>query len=190
MKKSQTRLLLTITVVFAAFTLGLFLGRNMNHGGIQLSVASAVTPTRAPQSTQLWLAAESAAPQASEAGIPEPGQTTAAAFAGTGTSQSTRPPEETTEVPASTIQLPGETTPPVTEAATAGAANPEDSGLININTATRAQLESLPGIGEVLAQRIIDYRDANGPFTSVTQLTRVSGIGEKRLAAIIDLITV
>ena len=66
----------------------------------------------------------------------------------------------------------------------------ENSGLININTATAAQLDTLPGIGPVLAQRIIDYRQANGPFTSLSQLLLVEGIGEKRLANILPLITI
>ena len=61
---------------------------------------------------------------------------------------------------------------------------------ININTATSAQLENLPGIGPVIAQRIVDYRNAYGPFTSPGQLINVSGIGEKRLAAILDYITI
>ena len=61
---------------------------------------------------------------------------------------------------------------------------------ININTATSAQLENLPGIGPVIAQRIVDYRNANGPFASTGQLINVSGIGEKRLAAIWDYITI
>lgn len=61
---------------------------------------------------------------------------------------------------------------------------------ININTATAQQLEQLPGVGPSLAQRIIDYRDANGPFTSVGELINISGIGAGRLEDILDLITI
>ena len=61
---------------------------------------------------------------------------------------------------------------------------------ININTATAQQLEALPGIGPTYAQRIVDYRNAYGPFTFPGQLINVSGIGEKRLAAIWDYITI
>lgn len=63
-------------------------------------------------------------------------------------------------------------------------------GLVNINTASASELETLPGVGEVIAQRIIDYRDANGPFTSVDQLLDVSGIGDATLADMRGQVTV
>ena len=61
---------------------------------------------------------------------------------------------------------------------------------VNINTAGADELESLPGIGPVLAQRIVDYREQHGDFTTVDGLRNVSGIGEKRLEAIREYITV
>ena len=64
------------------------------------------------------------------------------------------------------------------------------SSLININTADEKQLDALPGIGPTLAARIVEYRQANGPFKSIEEVKNVSGIGEKRFADIKDLITV
>ena len=61
---------------------------------------------------------------------------------------------------------------------------------IDINTATKEQLESLPGIGPTLAQRILDYIRDNGPFESLSQLTLVSGIGVQKLNDIMDYATV
>lgn len=63
-------------------------------------------------------------------------------------------------------------------------------GRLNINTATSAQLEELPGVGAVLAERIVAYRDAHGPFTSVDQLTDVEGIGPSLLEKLRPLVTV
>jgi competence protein ComEA len=63
-------------------------------------------------------------------------------------------------------------------------------GKVNLNTATLDQLESLPGIGEVLGQRILDYRQAHGPFHSVDDLLNVSGIGPSHLADLKDQATV
>jgi competence protein ComEA len=62
--------------------------------------------------------------------------------------------------------------------------------LVNINTATAAELETLPGIGPVSAQRIIDYRSEQGQFSSIDQLVEVKGIGEKSLEKISSLVSV
>ena len=64
------------------------------------------------------------------------------------------------------------------------------TGLVNINTASAAELQTLSGIGPSMAQSIIDERTKNGAFASVDDLMRVSGIGEKKLAKIKDCICV
>ncbi|MCI2056913.1 MAG: helix-hairpin-helix domain-containing protein [Oscillibacter sp.] len=63
------------------------------------------------------------------------------------------------------------------------------TGKINLNSATAEELDELPGIGEKLAQRIIDYREKNGDFRSIEEIENVSGIGEKKFDEMKDLIT-
>ena len=65
----------------------------------------------------------------------------------------------------------------------------EETGKVNINTASKETLESLPGVGEVLGDRIIEYRK-NSKFTSIEDIMKVSGIGSKKYEDIKDLITV
>lgn len=74
--------------------------------------------------------------------------------------------------------------------AASGPGGPAATPKVNVNTAGATELETLPGIGEVLAQRIIDHREEHGPFASVDELIEVSGIGEVTLEELRDLVTV
>ena len=69
------------------------------------------------------------------------------------------------------------------------AGKPAPSGKVNINTATAQQLTVLPGVGEKLAARIVDYRQKAGGFKNVSELMNVQGIGEKNLAKIQAFLT-
>lgn len=127
MKKQGIPILVILTIAFAAFTLGFFLGRNRSPEPVTLSI---------PVSMQTV---------PSETTVPEP--------------------EET--IPEPTIRFP-----------------------IDINQAGIEEFSALPGIGEVLAQRILDYREENGKFTSVEEILNVKGIGKTRFEEVIDFITI
>lgn len=78
--------------------------------------------------------------------------------------------------------------PPVSaDSSESGEKEPE---LIDINTATLEQLQALPKVGPVLAQRILAYRQENGPFRDIRDIAKVEGIGETILDAIVAYITV
>lgn len=92
-------------------------------------------------------------------------------------------------VPAQTESVPAASSP--TEKPTAAATQPPtEPGPLDLNRATAQELTTLPGIGEVLAQRIVDYREAHGSFQSVEELIAVEGIGEGKLEKLRELVTV
>ena len=127
MRKPNLPILLVITLLFGAFTLGFFLGKNQNRNAITVSV-----PTKF---------------------LTEP------------TVQKVKNAEPTEQT--STVSFP-----------------------ISINQAGKEEFMALPGIGEILAERILDFREEYGNFSSVEELLNVEGIGKKRLEEILDLITV
>ena len=120
MKNMRIQMLTLLTGIFAAFVLGLFMGRNFNRVPVQIQSLPIVTVA------------------------------------------ATAPSEE----PA-----------------------PAEPSIVNINTATSEQLQTLPGIGPVIAGRIIAYREKYGAYESVGELMNVSGIGEKKLESIWYFVT-
>jgi competence protein ComEA len=67
---------------------------------------------------------------------------------------------------------------------------PGASPLVNLNTATQVELETLPGVGPVTASAILQWRTDNGAFTAVDELMEVSGIGEATLAELAPFVTI
>jgi len=93
------------------------------------------------------------------------------------------------------VPKPGETLPagvvPGAAGGGIGSTSPGSvGGLVNLNTADAAALDSLPGVGPVIAQRILDWRTQHGRFSSVNELGEVSGIGDKLMAQIGPKVTV
>jgi competence protein ComEA len=108
---------------------------------------------------------------------------TALAFSLTAQAAEQNTATEATEVAANATQQ------AAVEPATADAKAPAQSK-VNINTATAKELENLSGVGPKTAEKIVTYRQEHGEFASVEQLRQVPGIGDKKLAAIQDMISV
>lgn len=97
---------------------------------------------------------------------------------------SEKSPATATPFPHNTLRQPG------LPSATRTPASNRQAKKINLNTASLEELESLPGIGPFYAQKIIDYRQAHGPFKNIEQVLEVDGIGPKTFEQIKELITI
>ncbi len=149
MKFKTISLMAILCLMLSSFLFGLYFGRNMSGGAIDISK---ITDT-------------------------------------TGSTHGIIPSDVPTTSTEKPVVLPTETqnNPP---APTETPTQPATAGKVNINTADLATLMTLEGIGETYAQRIIDYRNVYGPFSSIADITNVPGIGAKRFEAIMDQITV
>lgn len=90
-----------------------------------------------------------------------------------------------------TVSQGRETAQPLSSPKTENLTNSESDSVfpVNINTAEKEELMNLPGVGDMLAQRILDYRGEAGSFSKVTDLMLVEGIGEKRMEELLEYIT-
>ena len=152
--------LIALTLAFACFTGGYFVGRKGTVNVVTL------TPQQNESSAEL---AQTPTDSGTQIALPSEAAT----------------PEQTSTIE----ETPGFINETTDEPAQVGAPKGGD-GRININTATHGELTDLPGIGDAIAGRIIDYREQHGPFSRIEDIRGVSGIGEKRFDAIKELITV
>lgn len=181
-------LLVILAALFLSFLGGLAVGRRISAGELRISVVTEAEPALAAAPSESQSATETQLPSQTEPTAP-PAESTESESTVSETDETQATP---TDAPVSGVSEAAPNTEPETEPPTTQPplVAPTAEHPLNLNSATFEELILLPSIGEVLAQRILDYRTAHGAFGDITELTQVNGIGEKRFAAIVDLITV
>ncbi len=171
LKKAEFAVI-SLTLLSLAFTAGFFIGRSTSAGVVTIQKTSAAD-------------AESSISISYDPDLQISGTEAA----------DTETPDTEADAAGNTLSSAPEPSGGANAAGTPAAASHESKDadaavLVNINTATAEQLDILPGIGEVLAGRIIEYREKTGGFGSTGEIMEVSGIGEKKYSDIKDMITV
>jgi competence protein ComEA len=160
-----------LTILCLVFTAGYFIGKSSGTSVITFNAppaSSAPLPASAPVSAS-----------APSGASPAPYFDTALPYI------DTAPPDTDTAPPDD-----GQALTPADSPAATDSGGTAVSGRVNINTATLSELDALPGIGKVIAQSIIDYREKVGGFKTIEQIKDVDGIGDKKFEAMKDIITV
>lgn len=163
LKKAEV-LIIIITLLCGVFTAGYFVGRS---SAAQIIMFEKATPAAM-----------------TDAGFTEP--TTALSEPEVTTPTSSASENASPVISEDTTEIPQD----APDAAPSSGHTDRTSDIININTASAAELDRLPGIGPVLSQSIIDYRQKHGAYDSIEEIKEVDGIGDKKFEAMKDMITV
>ena len=174
-----------LALFFCGLSLGFFIGRNFVQPAIQIS-------TLPSSSTAATADSETEKTQTKPPAQDSHQSTSAVTTESEVQSQETQPKLPAQDSDQSTPAVATEPEAQLEETVFTESTDtaPEETGIINVNTADQQTLDQLPGIGEVLSQRIIEYREANGPFGSLQELINIKGIGQKRLEELLPFATV
>ena len=189
MKKRAEIAVAALAVMFICFALGYFAGRRSVPSEVSVSTGTVVITPEIITPLEEAVVYPAGEPEEPVSNLSVSASPVIAAPAPSATPETPlSPPEETAPADNGSADAAAATATP--EPTPAGEPHYTDDGLLRINLATKAEFEKLPGIGEVIASRIIEYREQNGPFSKLSTLKAIKGIGDSRYNDIKNLTTV